>query len=237
MKLKQYAQVSLIATEGTYHGARSTHNVWTPFTEKGEISISQVWIIAGPKESLNTVEAGWIVSPILNNLKHHDRSSCWCHMCPPPFSGWVWHRAQARHEAFRILDGEPLDGSCPTLCVYSFTLHLNVILQNDGYRSTGCYNLECPGFVQTHKGFGPGNGHDSQISHALVFDKIHWFIHVVVRTRAGIPGKLSQPCLSLTGAVLKPVSSYNGKQYYLPIEIKQVIFLFLLGRNEEFVPL
>ncbi|PKI33307.1 hypothetical protein CRG98_046302 [Punica granatum] len=57
----EYAQVSLTGAEGTFQGAQGIFNLWTPLTENNEISVSQIWILAGPTEFINTVEAGWIV--------------------------------------------------------------------------------------------------------------------------------------------------------------------------------
>ncbi|XP_031385719.1 uncharacterized protein LOC116199495 [Punica granatum] len=54
----EYAVVQTIG-KGTFRGGQAIHNVWTPHTETGEASISQIWIYAGPDETVNTVEAGW----------------------------------------------------------------------------------------------------------------------------------------------------------------------------------
>ncbi|PWA75716.1 hypothetical protein CTI12_AA240290 [Artemisia annua] len=50
-----------------YYGAKASINVWTPaVTDLYEFSLSQLWVISGSfGNDLNTVEAGWQVSPEL----------------------------------------------------------------------------------------------------------------------------------------------------------------------------
>ncbi|XP_004508889.1 protein neprosin-like [Cicer arietinum] len=50
-----------------YYGAKASINVWTPrVTDQYEFSLSQIWVIAGSfGNDLNTIEAGWQVSPEL----------------------------------------------------------------------------------------------------------------------------------------------------------------------------
>ncbi|XP_057419937.1 uncharacterized protein LOC130714086 [Lotus japonicus] len=50
-----------------YYGAKASINVWTPtVTDQYEFSLSQIWVIAGSfGNDLNTLEAGWQVSPEL----------------------------------------------------------------------------------------------------------------------------------------------------------------------------
>ncbi|KAK3037554.1 hypothetical protein RJ639_030362 [Escallonia herrerae] len=50
-----------------YYGAKASINVWTPrVTDQYEFSLSQVWVISGSfGNDLNTIEAGWQVSPEL----------------------------------------------------------------------------------------------------------------------------------------------------------------------------
>ncbi|XP_071927514.1 protein neprosin-like [Coffea arabica] len=83
-----------------YFGAKATINVWQPQVQtSGEFSLAQIWVLAGANSFLNSVEAGWMVSPSLygdNNTRL--------------FTFWT----------------------------------------RDGYQSVGCYNLFCPGFVQTN---------------------------------------------------------------------------------------
>ena len=45
------------------YGAHASINVWKPAVyNRGEISIAQIWVVSGPTELLNTIEAGWKVS-------------------------------------------------------------------------------------------------------------------------------------------------------------------------------
>eukprot|EP01018_Ginkgo_biloba_P008917 Gb_12467 [translate_table: standard] len=50
-----------------YYGAKASLNVWTPHIQKPfEFSLSQMWVISGSfGDDLNTIEAGWQVSPEL----------------------------------------------------------------------------------------------------------------------------------------------------------------------------
>jgi len=93
----EYATADL--SSGDYYGAHAKINVWQPLTMNGEVSISQIWIIAGSEVDLNTIEAGWKVDT--RNGK------------PKFFIYWT----------------------------------------GDGYANTGCFNLDCPGFVQVNKQF------------------------------------------------------------------------------------
>ncbi|XP_014523168.1 uncharacterized protein LOC106779558 [Vigna radiata var. radiata] len=52
-------------TGDTYYGAKASINVWAPVVENpSEFSLSQIWVISGSfGDDLNTIEAGWQVSP------------------------------------------------------------------------------------------------------------------------------------------------------------------------------
>ncbi|KAL3516630.1 hypothetical protein ACH5RR_023532 [Cinchona calisaya] len=52
---------------GNYYGAKATINVWEPqIQQPNEFSLSQIWLLAGSFNSdLNSIEAGWQVSPDL----------------------------------------------------------------------------------------------------------------------------------------------------------------------------
>lgn len=52
---------------GKYYGAKATINVWEPKIQRpNEFSLSQLWILGGSfGEDLNSIEAGWQVSPEL----------------------------------------------------------------------------------------------------------------------------------------------------------------------------
>lgn len=57
---------------GNYYGAKASLNVWTPrVTNIYEFSLSQIWVISGSfGNDLNTIEAGWQVSPELYGDSH-----------------------------------------------------------------------------------------------------------------------------------------------------------------------
>ncbi|WOK91817.1 hypothetical protein Cni_G00508 [Canna indica] len=61
-------QHAIAYVEGdTYYGAKATINVWEPkIQQPNEFSLSQLWILGGSfGEDLNSIEAGWQVSPDL----------------------------------------------------------------------------------------------------------------------------------------------------------------------------
>ncbi|KAL5541170.1 hypothetical protein UlMin_004784 [Ulmus minor] len=61
-------QHAIVYVEGEkYYGAKATLNVWEPkIQQPNEFSLSQVWILGGNfGEDLNSIEAGWQVSPDL----------------------------------------------------------------------------------------------------------------------------------------------------------------------------
>ncbi|XP_008784992.1 uncharacterized protein LOC103703788 [Phoenix dactylifera] len=55
------------ATGEQYYGAKASLNVWAPrVTSPSEFSLSQIWVISGSfGNDLNTIEAGWQISPEL----------------------------------------------------------------------------------------------------------------------------------------------------------------------------
>ncbi|PSS24531.1 Formate dehydrogenase subunit alpha like [Actinidia chinensis var. chinensis] len=60
-------QHAIAYVEGEYYGAKATMNVWEPqIQQPNEFSLSQMWILGGSFASdLNSIEAGWQVSPDL----------------------------------------------------------------------------------------------------------------------------------------------------------------------------
>ncbi|EEF30664.1 conserved hypothetical protein [Ricinus communis] len=61
-------QHAIVYVEGdNYYGAKATINVWEPkIQQPNEFSLSQIWILGGSfGEDLNSIEAGWQVSPDL----------------------------------------------------------------------------------------------------------------------------------------------------------------------------
>ncbi|OVA02255.1 protein of unknown function DUF239 [Macleaya cordata] len=59
--------IAYTGTEQELYGARATINVWDPEIEVvNEFSLSQIWVLSGSFDSdLNSIEAGWQVSPEL----------------------------------------------------------------------------------------------------------------------------------------------------------------------------
>ncbi|GAB4842382.1 hypothetical protein Ancab_012353 [Ancistrocladus abbreviatus] len=109
----------------------------------GDFSLAQIWISSGSRDELNTIEAGWMVYPdkfgdnktrlfIFYTLENHwcleyvDSMGRWA----PSFSGF--------ESSYLFLDA---------LCAWmSMWMAGNMVNRTDGY-ATGCYNLECNGFV------------------------------------------------------------------------------------------
>ncbi|MBA0858831.1 hypothetical protein Goshw_000875, partial [Gossypium schwendimanii] len=60
--------IAYTGTTQEFYGARATINVWNPSIEEvNEFSLSQIWILSGSFDGsdLNSIEAGWQVSPEL----------------------------------------------------------------------------------------------------------------------------------------------------------------------------
>ncbi|XP_073115992.1 protein neprosin [Elaeis guineensis] len=94
-------------TGDKYYGTKVDINVWNPYVEEpSEFSLSQLWILGGANENLNSVEAGWQVFPQI----YGDNRT--------------------------------------TLFVY---------WTRDNYGKTGCYNLNCAGFVQVSNEIAVGS--------------------------------------------------------------------------------
>ncbi|KAF8407129.1 hypothetical protein HHK36_006254 [Tetracentron sinense] len=90
-----------------YYGAQASINLRNPKVEQDyEMTLSQIWVIGGRSETLNTAEAGLMVYP------------------------HIYGDSQTR---------------------------LFLYWTSDNYVSTGCYNLDCPGFVQTNGDFAMGS--------------------------------------------------------------------------------
>ncbi|KAL3644504.1 hypothetical protein CASFOL_009684 [Castilleja foliolosa] len=71
--LRQYFQHAVGYVSGNeYYGAKASVNVWAPrVANQYEFSLSQIWVIAGSfGVDLNTIEAGWQVSPELYGDNH-----------------------------------------------------------------------------------------------------------------------------------------------------------------------
>ncbi|KVH89343.1 protein of unknown function DUF239 [Cynara cardunculus var. scolymus] len=60
-------QHAIAYVEGEFYGAKATMNVWDPkIQQPNEFSLSQIWLLGGSFASdLNSIEAGWQVSPDL----------------------------------------------------------------------------------------------------------------------------------------------------------------------------
>ncbi|KAI3914634.1 hypothetical protein MKW92_034764 [Papaver armeniacum] len=57
-----FREYAIIGVQGNFVGARAQINLWKPFTETNEMSMSQIWIASGEYQDLNTIGFGWHVS-------------------------------------------------------------------------------------------------------------------------------------------------------------------------------
>ncbi|KAI3925124.1 hypothetical protein MKW98_009774 [Papaver atlanticum] len=57
-------EYAIIKVPGSFIGAQAKINLWNPTVETMiEMSVSQIWVMAGDDSDLNTIEAGWAVDP------------------------------------------------------------------------------------------------------------------------------------------------------------------------------
>ncbi|KAI3913758.1 hypothetical protein MKW98_011819 [Papaver atlanticum] len=57
-------EYAVIKVRGNFLGAQAKINLWNPFVETPEgLSVSQIWVVAGDHDDLNSIEAGWEVHP------------------------------------------------------------------------------------------------------------------------------------------------------------------------------
>ncbi|MQL93601.1 hypothetical protein Taro_026229 [Colocasia esculenta] len=119
-------QHSLIqAVYDKMYGIKATLNVWNPKVEKhNEFSLSQVWLIGG--ERMNSLEAGWGVFPTTYGTTETRFFIYWTVILEYMVFNFL------HHSKFLKL------------------LTLLSLFLPDQYK-TGCYNLRCPGFVQTNR--------------------------------------------------------------------------------------
>ncbi|KAI3956827.1 hypothetical protein MKW92_030635 [Papaver armeniacum] len=61
-----FHEYAIIGVHGNFLGAQAKINIWTPFTEAHEMSISQIWVFTGEDKDINTIEAGWHVYKDMN---------------------------------------------------------------------------------------------------------------------------------------------------------------------------
>nr|CAD1840404.1 unnamed protein product [Ananas comosus var. bracteatus] len=83
-----------------YYGAKATINVWEPkIQQPNEFSLSQLWILGGSfGEDLNSIEAGWQVSPDLYGITTQGYS----------LIGLVMHIKQQGATTYCVLDSSKL---------------------------------------------------------------------------------------------------------------------------------
>ncbi|OMO72191.1 hypothetical protein CCACVL1_17894, partial [Corchorus capsularis] len=74
-------------------GAETTINVWHPSVSPNQLSLASLWIANGPVETLNILQAGWDVQPILYSSNYtrlftfwtadaYNETGCYDYLCP-----------------------------------------------------------------------------------------------------------------------------------------------------------
>ncbi|OMO62291.1 hypothetical protein COLO4_33146 [Corchorus olitorius] len=74
-------------------GAETTINVWHPSVSPNQLSLASLWIANGPVETLNILQAGWEVQPILYSSNYtrlftfwtadgDNETGCYDYLCP-----------------------------------------------------------------------------------------------------------------------------------------------------------
>ncbi|KAI3730902.1 hypothetical protein L1987_62082 [Smallanthus sonchifolius] len=52
--------------QGEFYGAKAILNVWKPYVDKYEFSVSQIWVVSEvPTHPVNTIEVGWNIYPLI----------------------------------------------------------------------------------------------------------------------------------------------------------------------------
>ncbi|XP_021718574.1 uncharacterized protein LOC110686268 [Chenopodium quinoa] len=127
INIHKYAMIQIKAGDepGKFRGVHGVLNVWNPVVNPIGLSLSQIWVVSGDANNLNTIEAGWRVHP---------------------------SDSQSR----------------PRLFIY---------WTRDNYMTTGCYDLTCPGFVQTNKDFAVGAYIDSSSVYGGIQKSINLYIY------------------------------------------------------------
>ncbi|CAN0878104.1 hypothetical protein LINGRAHAP2_LOCUS12296 [Linum grandiflorum] len=105
-----------------YYGANADINVWNPRVQPNEISIAQIWVADMGGEKIETVEAGWMITP-----------------------------------------------SKPEPSIFTFWT-------SDGYKTTGCYDMHCSGFVQTSSKIALG----ARISPVSTYGGKQFFVNIKI---------------------------------------------------------
>ncbi|PON84575.1 hypothetical protein TorRG33x02_196420 [Trema orientale] len=74
------------------YGARSRINIWDPSVQDHQFSIGTMWIVTGPKEDINSLQAGWAVHKFLSpngtrlytywTADGYQKTGCFNVLCP-----------------------------------------------------------------------------------------------------------------------------------------------------------
>ncbi|EFH62255.1 hypothetical protein ARALYDRAFT_319549 [Arabidopsis lyrata subsp. lyrata] len=97
-------------------GARGNINIWDPFVKDDQLSPASISVESGLKDTLQSISAGWIVSPKLNqnhsglftywSVNGYNKTGCYSTLCP----GFVQVSSKfalgARAEPVSIYDGQ-----------------------------------------------------------------------------------------------------------------------------------
>ncbi|KAE8677836.1 EARLY FLOWERING 3 family protein [Hibiscus syriacus] len=137
-------QAAVLVTVGyNYIGAKADINVWNPQVEANdEFTTAQIWLKAGPGDNFESLESGWTVS----SLNYTDKSSIFF-----PFKN-------LNPILSMLCQVNPhLYGDRRTRFFAHWT--------KDSYKTTGCFDLTCSGFVLTGTEITLGGAIDHISSH------------------------------------------------------------------------
>ncbi|MFS7991312.1 putative neprosin [Helianthus anomalus] len=126
-----------------FYGAKAVLNVWKPDVIGNDFSLSQIWVLSNfPGRPANSIEAGWQVSSSLALLFIY-YSDLFCYIQKYIFvlNLFIFIKISLKNNNnIYSMPSKHKDG-LPRLFTY---------WTPNGYRS-GCYNMICPGFVQTSR--------------------------------------------------------------------------------------
>ncbi|KAF3551991.1 hypothetical protein DY000_02002438 [Brassica cretica] len=117
----QFATIETVLDGSIYRGAQANISLHSLNLQENQYSKSQIWLENGPRNELNSIQVGWAVHPRL------------------------YGDTRTRFTMYWTLKPSLAISLSPS--IVSCLLILFSICQADGYKNSGCYNIQCPGFV------------------------------------------------------------------------------------------
>ncbi|KAK3003260.1 hypothetical protein RJ639_019594 [Escallonia herrerae] len=129
--------LSILLTTGySYSGAKGAIKTWNPGVELDEdYSTSQISLKSGPYRDFENIESGWAV----NVLQGGEHNSAYVYLCSVLLFDRYLIIVLTSMSIFQV--NPSVYGDRQTRIFVYWTV--------DGSRNTGCFDLTCPGFVQT----------------------------------------------------------------------------------------